>query len=177
MDPLLLLLGAGLLLLRRKRARVRLPAGAGEQVCYPLQVAGSAVDADGLEPAAMAFYHRVACAWGQPLTMTSGRRSYVAQADAMARKVSRGENLRQLYRDREQIDALLELPVGDWPGELRRWAEAGRPLSSHLGGRAFDLRSRDMTDGQLQKLSALVGQLGGRAVVESDHIHVEIPRS
>ena len=177
MDPLLLLLGAGLLLLRRKRARVRLPAGAGEQVCYPLQVAGSAVDADGLEPAAVAFYHRLSCAWGQPLIMTSGRRSYTAQADAMARKLQRGENLRQLYRDKEQIDALLSLSVANWPAELRRWAEAGRPLSSHLGGRAFDLRSRDMEPAQLQELAALINRLGGRAVVESDHIHVEIPRS
>ena len=177
MDPLLLLLGAGLLLLRRRRARVRLPAGAGEEVCFPLQVAGSSVDADGLEPAAVAFYHRIVCAWGRPLIMTSGRRSYTAQADAMARKLERGENLRQLYRDKEQINALLSLSVSDWPAELRRWSEAGRPLSSHLGGRAFDLRSRDMTEGQLQKLAALIGQLGGRAVIESDHMHVEIPRT
>ena len=95
----------------------------------------------------------------------------------MARKLERGENLRQLYRDKEQINALLSLSVSDWPAELRRWSEAGRPLSSHLGGRAFDLRSRDMTEGQLQKLAALIGQLGGRAVIESDHMHVEIPRT
>jgi hypothetical protein len=131
-----------------------------------------------LEPAAVAVLDRIgaaAAAEGIPVTVTSGRRDPVRQAAAMLAKVARGEDLRSLYRDKGQIDRLLSLPrdVAAWAAEIARSATAGRPLSSHLSGRAFDLRTRDLSDRQVARLVEIAAAAGRRAILEPDHIHVE----
>jgi hypothetical protein len=131
-----------------------------------------------LEPAAVAVLDRIgtaAAAEGIPVTATSGRRDPARQAAAMLAKVARGEDLRALYRDKGQIDRLLSLPrdVAAWAAEIARSAAAGRPLSSHLSGRAFDLRTRDLSDRQVARLVEIAAAAGRRAILEPDHIHVE----
>lgn len=109
------------------------------------------------------------------LHVTSGRRSATAQASAMLAKVSRGENLAALYADDEAIEVLMALPrtVDAWAAQIGAWVKEGRYLSSHLRDDALDLRSRDWTAVQLAAVVALVEQLGGEAIVESDHLHIE----
>lgn len=114
---------------------------------------------------------------GIPVTATSGRRDSVRQAAAMIAKVQRGEDLRALYRDKSQIEELLSGPrtVDVWADTIRRYADAGRPLSSHLSGRAVDLRIRDLTPGQIDRLRALALAGGARrAILEPDHLHLEL---
>lgn len=107
--------------------------------------------------------------------VTSGRRSPEAQASAMLAKVGRGEDLSALYADDEAIEVLMALPreVESWAEQISAWVKSGRYLSSHLRDDALDLRSRDWTAAQLAAVVALVEQLGGEAIVEIDHLHVE----
>jgi hypothetical protein len=133
-----------------------------------------------LEEGAAATLARIAAraaAEGIPVTATSGRRDAARQAAAMLGKVERGEDLLLLYRDKGQIAELLAGPrtIDAWAATIRRYAAAGRPLSSHLSGRAVDLRSRDLSASQLARLAELSRAEGARrAVVEPDHLHLEL---
>lgn len=138
----------------------------------------SAVRDLDLDPSAVETLNaigRAAAAEGIPVTVTSGRRDPTRQAAAMLAKVARGEDLRSLYRDKRQIDRLLSLPRDPsvWAIEIARSAAAGSPLSSHLSGRAFDLRIRGLDDQAVGRLLAIAQGAARRAILEPDHIHVE----
>ncbi len=176
MTPLLLPLGAlALLVAARHRSRVVSPGRRGP--VEPPTVPG--VTLDTLTPDARAFLGRLgghAKRRGVPVTVTSTGRSYDAQAGAMLSNLGRWgvEHLRDLYRDRAQVDALLAGPRdrATWAATLAAWAARGRPLSAHLGGHAFDLRTRDLTPVQVRLLASIVERMGGRAIIEPDHMHV-----
>lgn len=138
----------------------------------------TAVRALDLDPSAVATLDRIAAtaaAEGIPVTVTSGRRDPARQAAAMLAKLAKGEDLRALYRDKAQIDRLLSLPrdPSAWAMEIARSAAAGRPLSSHLSGRAFDLRIRDLSDQAVGRLLTIAQSAARRAILEPDHIHIE----
>jgi D-alanyl-D-alanine dipeptidase len=167
---------AALAALRRRRpgggalAAGTAAVSAAYQALRPLDLAPDAA-------AKLAAIAASAGAEGISVTATSGRRDSVRQASAMLAKVDRGEDLRALYRDKGQIEELLRGPqtVDAWAATIRRYADAGRPLSSHLSGRAVDLRIRDLTPAQLDRLRALALAGGARrAIVEPDHLHVEL---
>lgn len=121
-------------------------------------------------------YAAAAALEGIPITATSGRRDTRRQAAAMIAKVERGEDLHALYRDDGQIDELLNGPrtVERWAEVLAAYAAKGRAVSSHMSGKAVDIRSRDWTSTQLHAAAALATRLGARAIIESDHLHLEV---
>ena len=112
---------------------------------------------------------------GIPVTWTSGRRSTLEQAGAMLAKVARGEDLFDLYRSAH--DTLRKLYAA--PRTAQAWAailDASPPLSRHLAGEALDVRRWGLTSAQLYRLGELAIAAGfGRALLESDHLHLQMP--
>jgi hypothetical protein len=138
------------------------------------------VGVEDLSPGTLAWlklYAVAAAAEGIPVTVTSGKRDPYRQAAAMIAKVERGEDLHALYRDDDLIDELLNGPhtVNRWGSIIAGFAANGRPISNHLSGLAADIRSRDWTPQQLQRACALaIAMNARRAIIESDHLHLEI---
>ena len=118
--------------------------------------------------------YRLANRTGINFTVTSWVRTYRAQAAAMLAKVDRGDDLLELYRDKEQVRALLRSPhtIDEWARVLEAWDEDGRGISRHLGGRGTDLRTRNLTDAQVRALMREARAMGGNPVLEPDHLHI-----
>ncbi len=112
-----------------------------------------------------------------PLHITSGYRTPVGQAHAMANKVKMGEPLRVIYAD-DFADAVTGAypDIGEMASVIASFAARGRG-SKHLIGQAVDLRSYTMTSSQVQQVLTAARQLGGRAIYEDTpaHIHITIP--
>lgn len=133
---------------------------------------------DSLTPTARAAaveLDRLAQAAGLPaLTWTSGRRTNLEQAAAMLGKVSRGENLFDLYKSaHETLDALFaaERTPAAWAAVLA----TRPPLSRHMVGEAVDVRRWGLTSGELYRLGELAIAAGWRrALLESDHLHLQL---
>lgn len=118
---------------------------------------------------------RAALPPGFPLTVTSSGRSPEDQASAMLTKVNRyGTGSLSIYADKALIARLLALPrdAAAWAALVR---SDGMRLSRHLWGGALDLRTRDLTSAQVSQLSAAVTATGGKALVEQDHLHADLP--
>jgi hypothetical protein len=117
---------------------------------------------------------RLAAAEGLPLLFTSGRRTPLDQASAMLDKVRRGEDLRSLYRSAgATLDRLFAAPqtTAAWASILA----AAPPISRHLTGDAADIRTAGLSDAQVYRLGELAIAAGfGRALRESDHLHVQL---
>jgi hypothetical protein len=60
-----------------------------------------------------------------------------------------------------------------WGEVLRTLSDQGYWLSDHQRGDAFDLRVRGMPSADRSLIISAVKTLGGSAVDEGDHIHVE----
>lgn len=133
---------------------------------------------DSLTPTARAAaveLDRLAQAAGLPaLTWTSGRRTNLEQAAAMLGKVSRGENLFDLYKSaHETLNALFaaERTPAAWAAVLA----TRPPLSRHMVGEAVDVRRWGLTSGELYRLGELAIAAGWRrALLESDHLHLQL---
>lgn len=123
-------------------------------------------------------------ATGRTLFVTSGVRSAREQARAMLTKLrAGGRSQLSIYRNRAAADE-----VGDaWErggGEeeltavIQGQVDRGVLLSAHLGGRAVDLRTRDLSPADRQQLQRLAAE-HGRSLYESTppHLHLERPRS
>lgn len=168
-------LGAGLLLLKSKSKRNGGTRSRGRQPS-PLDVLPG-IDWNGLDASTQRFAHqlaREAAEEGIPVMVTSGRRSASAQASAMLYKVGQGEDLSKLYRDKGQISALMGAPrnVASWTAILASYAASGRPISRHMTSASFDIRTRNLDRDEIEDLSDIVFEMGGRAVIEADHLHV-----
>ena len=112
-----------------------------------------------------------------PIVVTSGDRTPDQQADAMLAKwrAKGSQELRTVYRQSAAvIDALLAAPktTAAWAAVIRA---KGSRLSRHLWSGAVDLRTRDLSAGQLADLQRAVVKTGGRAYAEYDHLHVDLP--
>lgn len=123
---------------------------------------------------------------GQPLIVTSDRRTSAAQAIAMY-------NLFRMYGERYVIilyrrrGAVYEIHRA-YKANRRRRGRAlaamtrviqvqvarGVFISKHMLGRAFDVRSIGPNGARLDILRKVVKQAGGRVVVERNHYHVEV---
>lgn len=111
------------------------------------------------------------------ITVTSGNRTPEEQASAMMNKwkAKGAQELYKVYRsNRAIIDELLKAPktVSAWAAIIR---DQGMKLSRHLWSGAVDLRTRDLTPDQVEQIKRAVTQTGGRAYVEYDHLHVDLP--
>lgn len=120
---------------------------------------------------------------GVRFTVTSGVRTAAEQARAMQAKRDRqlagstaeSDDLLALYADDEAIQILLANPYSAWATLIQAWADRGRYLSRHLTGRAVDIRIKDLSTEQRAALERATMDLSGRALMESDHLHIDIP--
>lgn len=120
---------------------------------------------------------------GVRFVVTSGVRTAAEQAKAMQTKRDRqlagstaeSDDLLALYADDEAIQILLANPYPAWEALIQAWMDRGRYLSRHLTGRAVDIRIKDLTGEQRAALERAIVDLGGRALMESDHLHVDVP--
>lgn len=125
-----------------------------------------------------------------PLHLTSGVRTATAQARALKTKRARVgtkeerkyDDLRKLYvrgNGPKIVAALLAVPntVSDMAAVLQRFMDQGIYLSRHMRGDAFDLRVRrgsvPFNATERRAIIEAVKRLGGKALDEGDHIHVE----
>ena len=111
-----------------------------------------------------------------PLHVTSATRTPERQAAALVVKRKRGEDLRRLYRANSDIAAaLMAAPntTAAMGAIIRRYMEQGRYLSRHMRGDAVDFRSRNLNQGQIQRVMDAAVRLGAKPLLESDHLHIE----
>jgi hypothetical protein len=136
-----------------------------------------------------ARYHR---ATGVRLVVTGGYRTVRRQAELMARKLANGDDIAKLYAERaaaiEIRDAYREAAArGERKPALVAAIEAvieaqiarGVYVSLHIQGRAADVRSRGLTDAQLEALiEAVEAEPGAVLVDERDgaapHLHLRL---
>lgn len=111
-----------------------------------------------------------------PVIATSGKRDAREQARAMLAKLrDKGQQeLFAVYKNDGMIRALLRLPrtESSWSKYIE---EHGHSISRHLVGGAVDLRTRGLSTSQINALKRAVRKTGGRALLEYDHMHVDLP--
>jgi hypothetical protein len=121
------------------------------------------------------------------LVVTDGWRTPEVQAARLWSKYLKGTTIRGKYTP-PGFGALYALYKADWiiakleeagasksawASVLKKLANQGYYLSDHQRGDAFDLRTRGMPADDRAKILAAVKALGGSALDEGDHIHVE----
>lgn len=114
------------------------------------------------------------------VTITSGTRTAGQQARAMASKIQRGHNLYELYAQDDLVSEILAVIGSTTSPDVAAMAEViadqvarGRFISRHLRDDALDVRTRNLSADQVAELVATVEQLGGEALDEGDHVHLE----
>jgi hypothetical protein len=116
------------------------------------------------------------------VVVTSGVRSPQAQARAWKAKIDLGYDkdafLRLYKRDDlvEEVFADSDLSVDGMAAVFQKQVERGDHISSHMSGRALDLRVHGYSDDELYRLDTAIKDLGGRVVTESapPHKHIEL---
>lgn len=114
------------------------------------------------------------------LVVTSGFRTPMAQAAAMFTKIDLGEDLTQLYRNKD----FARQVTNAYPNKaaaaavIERYAAAGGG-STHLRGLGIDLRTRDFTTVQRNQLKATIEKMGNYALYEAEppHMHIELKKT
>jgi len=129
--------------------------------------------------AGMAAYMDVLArvATGINLVVTSAERTPESQAAAMLAKYQakgKAELYKVYARNKAIIDKLLAAPKTQsaWASIIKK---EGTRLSKHLWKGALDLRIRNLTATQVDKLKAAVTATGGKPYLEYDHLHVDLP--
>jgi hypothetical protein len=111
--------------------------------------------------------------------VTSGTRSARQQAQAMFTKIELGDNLIAIYKDdvfaQKIIDAYPSLSTAT--KIVEEYAESGGG-STHLRGLGVDIRTRNLTQEQIQKIVKVSKDLGASPLVETTppHIHISVPK-
>lgn len=127
---------------------------------------------------------------GQPLTVSSGKRSAQKQAKAMFDKFILGDKP-SLYRNQTaylQIRREFEKPDSGRSREqienamaviIERQMSEGIYISQHLTDTAADVSLRGLSESTVRKIVELAKKLGGRAIVEKKppHIHLQFGAS
>lgn len=123
--------------------------------------------------------------------VTSGVRPPLRQARAMYQKLRAGGSLgvykrqdlvrpvREAYLDGRRKRLGKERTIAAMAEVLERQVADGQLLSSHLSGRAFDVRSSGLTRRQKAAFREAVRRVGGVRVIEErrpPHFHLEIER-
>lgn len=137
-------------------------------------IAGRGVEE--LQPATaaalQAWAREVTYKTGRKPEITSGYRSPERQAEAMLEKLRQGDDLIALYRNDDLVRRLLDLPH-----TVEAWAPllAVEPISDHQSGNAWDVRTRDRSEEDVQTMKATAQAMGLKAIVESKpyHLHIE----
>lgn len=128
---------------------------------------------------------------GVPIYVTDGERTARDQAGAMLTKARRydaalaagqtpaqSDDLRWLYQQSADLISRLLASGRDldtWTAMIQADLDAGHYVSRHLRAGAVDVRTRDRSPEDVAAIVAGVTALGGRALQESDHLHVDVP--
>lgn len=133
-----------------------------------------------------ARYHK---ATGKTLTVTSGTRDASSQAEAIYDKLSAGDDVVKLYKNK---DAVLELKavfdrgrsakddkdtiVARMAKAIRAQVKRGVFISAHLRSGAADIRSVDMTSSEKEAFIEAARKSGLRVLAETTppHFHVQL---
>ena len=113
------------------------------------------------------------------IEITSGTRTPEKQAAAMFQKIELGDDLIAVYADDEFAQKIIDA----YPNLLkataivREYAAAGGG-SSHLQGLGVDIRSRTLTENEIQQVKLAAESLDAFVLVERTppHIHVTVKK-
>lgn len=111
--------------------------------------------------------------------VTSGTRSPRQQALAMFKKIELGDDLIKIYRDdvfaQKIIDAYPSIETATQI--VKEYAAAGGG-STHLRGLGVDIRTRNLTPTQIQKIVDVSKELEAQPLVEKKppHIHISVKK-
>ncbi len=127
-----------------------------------------------LSPVLRGWLLALRLAYGDQLVVTSGVRTPDAQASAMQKKQDAGGSF-NIYKRQDLVREITAAPRSQWAAVISRQVARGEYLSSHLSGRAVDLRTRGLSSSEISDLSDAVRKLGAKPLVESapPHMHVE----
>ena len=110
------------------------------------------------------------------IVVTSGVRTPEKQAKAMFYKISQGEDITKLYKDKafanSVIDAYPDLQKG--ADAVQAYIDRGGGKTMHLSGNAVDIRTRDKTQSEIDVIMATVRSMGDRALYEPVPPHIDI---
>lgn len=123
---------------------------------------------------------------GFQVFVTSAVRTARDQARAMLKKWELGgASELSIYKRQDLVAELLATTATEdaWAAVIEEQISRGDLLSSHLSGRAFDLRTTgagtgQLTEGQIAAVQQGAVQLGAKKVLREDtppHLHVELP--
>lgn len=160
---------------------VDLDGAVGAGVYYVYYVVGPPVMTHDLN----VFLRNVRLRLAFAIVVTSGQRTATSQARALRAKLDSYPTqeagikaLHDLYKRDDLIDELIAggLDQASMEATITDQVMRGQLLSSHLSGRALDLRTRGYNEAELAALVAACRAEGGRTVVETvpPHLHVEI---
>ncbi len=142
---------------------------------------------DVIKPMGVRFYCNAVP--NKKMVVTSGRRTTTSQADAMYTKLTLGDNIVGLYKNKtaaQQVADAYAQAVKDKLGVaatkaaiksvLDTQVAAGTYISSHLNAKAFDIRSRDLSAGQKTMMTKIGNEFCRKVILEAKppHFHLEI---
>ncbi len=111
------------------------------------------------------------------IVVTSGTRSARQQAQAMFTKIELGDSTLRVYRDRKFAQSIIDVfpNILDATKIVEQYASSGGG-SSHLRGLGVDIRSRNLTDRQIQSIIDVSTTLNANAILERTppHIHITV---
>lgn len=113
------------------------------------------------------------------IEITSGTRTPEKQAAAMFKKIELGDDLIAVYADDEFAQKIIDAypNISKATAIVSEYAAAGGG-SSHLRGLGVDIRSRTLTENQIQQVKQAAESLDAFVLVERTppHIHVTVKK-
>lgn len=142
---------------------------------------------DVIKPLGVRFYCNAVP--NKTMVVTSGRRTTASQADAMYTKLTLGDDIVGLYRNKTAAKQIVDayskavkekLSANDTKAAIQTALDtqvaAGTYISSHLNAKAFDIRSRDLSGAQKTTFSKIGNEYCRKVILEGKppHFHLEI---
>ena len=114
-----------------------------------------------------------------PLHITSAVRTPETQAGAMIKKYNIGgaEEIRKIYGKKSEYFLSQPATESSWAGVVRDLIDKGILPSRHLKGDAVDIRTRNLSSGEIDALIAAAIKAGaGKTLLETRPPHLHIDR-
>jgi hypothetical protein len=110
------------------------------------------------------------------IVVTSGVRTPRKQIDAMYTKIELGDDILKLYKDKQFAQDVLDAYPDVQKGikAVNDYIARGGGKTMHLSGRAVDIRTRDLTQNQIDTMIAVVNMMGDRPLYEDTPPHLDI---
>ena len=121
---------------------------------------------------------------GRDLTVTSGKRTPRDQAQAMYDNLQRNSTphysnqaafhqIVEAYYDALATGAGEQAAVNAMTSVIEQQVSQGVYISAHLTGDAVDIRSRDMSDEEIDELEEAATSAGAQVIIETNNIHLQ----